>query len=244
MVAGQSWSSKPDSASRWVRGSIICAVSVGAFALLGCSSGGKLPSPTTDDGPPSEVDPGTLRLPFLVDDHFVPNGCFGDGDCSGDVLSIDSRACGERPASVQGICRVYTYRPLAKGAPGYKGFLGILFQDVGPDGESQIGRVPGVPVQAGAQRAIFWARVATGSVKVEFWSGGDNNWDNMTDSSLPYKDEFGVPAPATLTPIYQQIAIDLTGITYTDVVSPFGWAIEAEGDTTPISLYIADVRWE
>jgi hypothetical protein len=211
---------------------------------LGCSSGGKLPQVTPDDGPPSDVEPGELRLPFLVDDHFVPNGCFGDADCGGDVINIDSRACGERPATVQGICRVFTYRPLAKGAPGYQGFLGILFQDVGPDGESDIGRVPPLPVQAGAQRVVFYTRVANGSVDVEFRAGGDNNWDGKTDDKLPYKDTFGVPAPVTVTPIYKQISIDLTPVTYKDVVSPFGWAIESKGSTDPISLYIADLRWE
>ena len=211
---------------------------------MGCSSGGKLPEVTPDEGPPTDIDPTQLRLPFLVDDHYVPNGCFGDGNCPGDVINIDSRGCGERPATVQGICRVYTYLPLAKGTPGWQGYLGILFQDVGPNGESEIGRVPGLPVQAGAQRCVFWARVGSGSVEVGFRSGGANNWNGVIDPKLPYKDDFGVPAKVTLTPIYQQISIDLTQVSYEDVVSPFGWSIESNGSTDPISLYIADVRWE
>jgi len=119
----------------------------------------------------------------------------------------DSRGCGERPASVQGICRVYTYHPLAKGTDGYQGFLGILFQDVGPNGEGRLGRVPGLPVQAGAQRSVFWARVSSGSVLVSFRAGGDNNWKGKTDPSLPYKDEFGVPAEGMTTGRAEPLAL-------------------------------------
>jgi len=212
--------------------------------LAGCSSGGELPKAVPDDGPPPAYDPNVLRLPFLVDDYFVPNGCFGDGNCQGDVIDIDSRGCQDRPAGVQSVCRLYTYRPLAEGAPGYQGFLGILFQDVGPTGQSDIGRVPGLPVQPGAKRAVFWAKVGSGSVKVAFRSGGANNWEGETDPALPYKDDFGVPRDVTLSKDYEQISIDLSGATYENVVSPFGWAIESAGTTEPIQLFIADLRWE
>ena len=215
---------------------------------MGCSSGGELPKQVADLGPPSDVDPSLdpnqLRLPFLVDDYFVPNGCFGDGDCGSGVISINSRACQDRPASVQGACRLYTYSPMVVGTPGYKGYLGILFQDVGPMGESQIGKVAGLPVQAGAKRVVFLAKVSSGSVDVAFRAGGANNWEGKTDASLPYHDTFGVPADVTVTKDYTQISIDLTGVTYDDVVSPFGWAITSNGRTEPVELYIADLRWE
>ena len=184
-----------------------------------------------------------LRLPFLVDDHFAPNGCFGDNNCAGDVLNIDSRACQNTPASVQSVCRLYTYQPLVKGAPGYQGFLGILFQEVVP-GTTEIGRVPGVAVEPGARRVVFWAKVGAGPIDVAFRAGGANNWEGNTDPSLPYKDDFGVPGDVTLNADYRQISIDLTGVTYKDVVSPFGWAIKSQGRTDPIQLYIADPRWE
>jgi hypothetical protein len=217
-------------------------------ALLGCSSGGELPKVVVDTGPP-EVPAGSdaakeLKLPFLVDDYFVPNGCFGDADCAGGVIDIDSHGCEDLPATVQSVCRVYTYTPLAKGSSGWKGFLGILFQDVGPKGVSDIGRVPGLPVQPGAQRVVFWAKLRSGSLDVAFRAGGANNWEGHTDDSLPYKDDFGVPRTVTLDSSYQQIEIDLSDVTYDDVVSPFGWAIESDGRTDPIALYIADVRWE
>jgi len=212
--------------------------------LSGCSSGGELPKELPDNGPPPAVDPNVLRLPFLVDDYFVPNGCFGDDNCQGDVIQIDSRACQDPPATVQGVCRRYTYRPLSSVAPGFQGFLGILFQDVGPGGVSDIGQVPGLPVQPGAKRAVFWAKVGTGPVDVGFRVGGDNNWEGKTDPRLPYKDSFGVPLDVTLTKDFQQFSIDLTGVTYTDVVSPFGWSITSQGGTDPVDLYIADVRWE
>jgi hypothetical protein len=229
---------------RWVQASIICAFE--AAALCGCSWGGELPKHTPDDGPPdaSSIDPDQLRLPFLVDDYFVPNGCFGDNNCKGDVLVIDARACQDTPATVQSVCRLYRYTPLAKGAPGYQGFIGILFQDVGPNGESGLGEVPGVPVQPGAKRVAFWAKVDSGSVDVSFRAGGDNNWEGQTNPDLPYKDDFGVGQVVTLTKDYQQLSLDLTGVTYKDVVSPFGWAIESKGGTDPIGLYIADLRWE
>lgn len=203
-----------------------------------------MPPERGDETPPEEVDPERLRLPFLVDDYFVPNGCFGDDNCQGGVIDIDDRACGDRPASAQGSCRRYEYRPLSADAPGYQGYLGILFQDVAPDGENGIGRVPGLPVEPGAKRVVFWARVGSGSVDVAFRAGGANNWEGMTDDELPYKDDFGVPWDVTLTTELQRIEIDLTDVTYDTVVSPFGWAIVSEGRTDPIELYIDDPRWE
>jgi hypothetical protein len=191
------------------------------------------------------LEPGVIRLPFLVDDYFVPNGCFGDGGCNDGVISIDSRGCEDPPATVQGVCRLYTYNPTAPGAPGHERYVGILFQDVGPAPryESRIGYVPPLPVQAGAKRSVFWAKVGAGTLDVAFRAGGANNWDGETDPNLRYKDSFGVPGDVTLTSEYQQIVIDLSGVTYSGgVVSPFGWAIEDR--TEPVELYIADVRWE
>ena len=215
------------------------------LALCGCSSGGQLPQELPDNGPPPAVEPSVVRLPFLVDDYFVPNGCFGDDDCKSSVIHLDSRACEDKdpPATVQGVCRLYSYHPLALGSSGFHGYLGILFQQVGP-GVSDIGLVPGRPVQAGAKRAVFWARVGAGSVDVEFRAGGANNWEGVTDPDLPYKDVFAVPLPVTLTNRFQQFSIDLTGVSYETVVSPFGWSITSSGSTDPVDLYIADPRWE
>jgi len=190
------------------------------------------------------VDPTAIRLPFLVDDYFVPNGCFGDNDCAGAVIDINSRACVDRPGSAQGVCRRYTYTPLGAEDAGYQGFLGILFQDVGPNGEGGIGEVPGLKVEAGARRVVFWASVAKGTTTVYFRAGGINNWKNVTDPTQPYTDDFGLEIPATLTPELQQFQIDLSGVTYDEVISPFGWAIESNGSTEPIQLYVDDLRWE
>jgi hypothetical protein len=216
--------------------------SCAALTLSGCSSGGELPQDVSDTGPPAEPAPGVIRLPFLVDDYFVPNGCFGDEDCSADVITIDSHGCQDVPASAQGVCRLYSYKPSPVGAPGHKNHLGILSQDVGPGGESQIGKVPPLPVQPGAKHSVFWAKVGVGPVKVAFRAGGANNWEGDTDPKLPYKDTFGVPGDVTLDEDFQKIVIDLSGVTYSDVVSPFGWALVDA--TEQVDLYIADVRWE
>jgi hypothetical protein len=146
------------------------------------------------------------------------------------------------PATVQGACRLFTYKPSPVGAPGHLNYLGILFQDVGPGGEGKLGRVPPVAVQPGAKRSVFLAKVGVGPVKVAFRAGGANNWEGKTDPKLPYKDTFGVPGDVTLTEDFQQIVIDLSDVTYSDVVSPFGWAIVDA--TEPVDLYVADVRWE
>jgi hypothetical protein len=245
VAAGQTSSSKRDSGSRWLRGSTICVASALAVFVAACSSGGELPGRSADV-PPADVDPATIRLPFLVEDYFVPNGCFGDSDCAGDTIHIDSRGCGEPPTKLQGGCRVYSYKPLAAGTAGYLGYLGILFQGVGPGGESQIGKVPGVSVQAGAKRVVFWTKAiaASGSVDVGFRAGGANNWEGETNPALPYKDGFGVPEHVTLTDEYRQVSIDLSQVTYTTVVSPFGWSIETNGSTDSVDLFIGDLRWE
>ncbi len=217
------------------------------LAALACSSGGELPEEIPDVGPPAALPPNLIRLPFLVDDYFVPNGCFGDGDCDSSVLDINGRACSDPPAGVQGVCRRYTYKPLVIGTAGYQGYVGLLFQDVGPNGETAIGKVPGLPVQKGAKRLVFWAWLGAGELEVAFRAGGANNWEGVTDASLPYKDSFGVPGDVMLSTAYQKLVIDLTGVTYDGVVSPFGWAIETRGLAEPpalVELYIADVRWE
>jgi hypothetical protein len=184
-----------------------------------------------------------LRLPFLVEDYFVPSGCFGDGDCQGGVLGWESGACPEVGASVQGRCRAFVYAPLAAGAPGYRGFLGLLFQPAAA-GSSGIGQVPPLPIEPGARRLVFWAKVEPAGVVVGFRAGGANNWEGETDESLPYKDAFAMSEDVTLTAQYEQVELDLRGVAYETVVSPFGWAIEARGRTAPIRLSIADVRWE
>lgn len=239
---------------RWERASTIFAVELAALLLVGCSSGGELPPERQDIAPPGGLPEGTLRLPFLVDDYFVPNGCFGDGyvvkggvaervDCEGGVLRLESVGCAESDAPLQGSCRTFVYSPLAEGAPGYYGYLGILYQR-GDSGYTKIGEVPPRPVQPGARRVTFWAKVDTGSVVVAFRAGGANNWDGQTDPRLPYKDVFGVPNDLPVTTEFQQVQIDLAGVEYEEVVSPFGWAIETRGRTAPIRLSIADVRWE
>jgi hypothetical protein len=182
-------------------------------------------------------------LPFLVDDYFVPNGCFGDGDCQGGVLQLESTGCAEPDVPMQGACRVFTYTPLAEDAPGHRGYLGILFQR-GEPGDVSIGRVPPLPVQRGARRVVFWAKVDAGPQEVAFRAGGANNWEGQTDPSLPYSDDFAVLKEATLTSEYQQLEIDLSEVEYEEVVSPFGWAIETTGRTAPLQLSISDVRWE
>lgn len=212
--------------------------------LAGCSSGGELPSERPDTPPPQDLPAGTLRLPFLVDDYFVPNGCFGDGNCSSGVIQLESVGCGDAPGPVQGSCRVFRYTPLAAGTPGYQGYLGILFQDVGM-GSQAIGRVAPLPVQTGAQRVTFWAKTEPSDVDVAFRAGGANNWEGQTDPSLPYKDEFGVPMDVTLTNAYKKVDIDLSEVDYGGkVVSPFGWAIESKGRTSAVRLFVWDVRWE
>jgi hypothetical protein len=241
VVAGQSSSSTTDGVSRWVLASIICAAS---FALGACSSGGDLPERAPDPGPPAPSEPGTLRLPFLVDDYYVPNGCFGDANCGAGVLDIDSRACRDRVPTAQSVCRRFRYVPLAPDAAGYAGHLGILFQDVGPEGEVEIGRVPGLPVQAGAQRVTFWAAVGAGNVEVSFRAGGANNWEGQTNPNLPYRDDFGVGNDVVLDTRFQRVEIDLNGVSYEDVVSPFGWSIESKGAVEPIDLFIDDWRWQ
>jgi hypothetical protein len=215
--------------------------------LVACSSGGELPERPIDSGPPltdPSAPPNALRLPFLVDDYFVPNGCFGDANCEGSVLDIDSRACRDRVASAQGMCRRFAYTPLPEGEPGYVGYLGVLFQGVGQNGERQIGTVPGLPVEPGAKRLALWAAVGSGRVEVEFRAGGANNWEGDTSSALPYKDDFGIGKHVVLDTKFQFIEIDLSGAKYDEVVSPFGWAIEANGRTETIDLFIDDVRWQ
>ncbi len=241
-------SSRLDGAWRWGRASITYVASV-AFCLVACSSGGDLPAARPAELEPPLVDPVALRLPFLVDDYFVPNGCFGDANCQGDVIDISGRACEDRAfagrsTSSQSVCRRFRYRPLPSDAPGYVGFLGVLFQDVGALENSEIGRVRGIPVEAGARRVVFSAASGAAGVAVLFRAGGANNWEGLSDPAFPYRDDFSSSLEVTLSRDFQQFELDLSQASYAEVVSPFGWALESSGSIEPVDLYIDDLRWE
>ena len=77
-----------------------------------------------------------------------------------------------------------------------------------------------------------------------FRAGGANSWQGRTDPSLPYKDDFGVATDVVLDSKLRKFEIDLSGATYDDVVSPFGWSIESQGRVEPIDLFIDDLRWQ
>jgi hypothetical protein len=90
----------------------------------------------------------------------------------------------------------------------------------------------------------FWAALGSGTREVSFRAGGANNWEGETDPSLPYKDDFATGKDVVVDTEFQFIEIELADATYEDVVSPFGWAIDSNGRTDTIELFIDDLRWE
>ena len=95
------------------------------------------------------------------------------------------------------------------------------------------GSAEGLTIPPGANRVTFWAWGASGGEVVNFLAGQSEAADGFALNS----------GPIMLAPGPAQYTIDLTGVDYDKVVSPFGWSAEATSDGSPLVFYVDDIQW-
>ncbi len=159
-----------------------------------------------------------VRVPFAVDDYFIPSGYMGDGEVGG-IERVE--ACVQpRPGEGRGLCHNFTW------TPGGQGWAGVFWQF--PEGSW--GELPGLDIQAGATQVSLWAWGASGGEKVTFMTGMDDIDGFHAEA-----------ADVVLTTTPTQYFIDLAGVSYDDVTGGFGWV--ADTATEPVSFFMDDVQW-
>jgi hypothetical protein len=172
--------------------------------------------------PPSEP----LGIPFVVSDHYSPDGFFGDGETRGQVDLV--RTCATRPPGAQGDCYTITYRP------GVKRFAGIFWQHPHNDW----GDRPGHRVGAGATRITLQARGQPGQII----SVGAGQRD-----SQPLHDSFQLEEVSlALTEAWAPHEIPFQGMSYqgeSGVIGAFLVSFKAGDDDKPIVFSLDDIRW-
>jgi hypothetical protein len=179
------------------------------------------------------------ELPFVVDRYFSLTGGIGDAAFVGAVRG-EALCDRERPSDAKGHCYHFEYTPRRPQVPGTASYAALYFQY--PDGNW--GSEPGLRVESGAKRAVFYAAGKEGGEIVTFRAGG------IRDASLPCADAFSRELTVRLTRDFERYEIDLDGLSYDLVISPFSWKIsevlfsEDQEDVEPIGFYLDDVRWE
>jgi len=201
--------------------------------LLACSSGcgakgddphGLPPQPGAGPPPLGEG----LPLPFVVDDHFHPSGCYALEGCP---VTIDTR-CETRAEGAQGQCYRFNF---VEGQT----FAGVFFQNVDEVGAGNWGQAPGTLIVPGARDVSFYASSNNPGQVVMFKVGG------ISDPELAYADTLDIEFMATLDTTLQRFSIPLEGATYQEVLSAFSWHVERPADQSGnIELILDDVRWE
>jgi hypothetical protein len=196
-------------------------------------AGGSAGSPM--QGPDMALPGNSGTLPFAVDTEFVTSGYMGDGETTGPVVMVPSKAgddttcSGNRSSSsAVGACHSVVYTPVANG----KGGAGVYWQFPA----NNWGDKPGYALPLGATKVSFMAKGNKGGEIVKFFAGGETgkaNQDTVNASIQP-----------TLTADWAPYSLDLAGQSYTQVLGGFGWWMNATDAATSGSFFIDDIQWE
>jgi hypothetical protein len=119
---------------------------------------------------------------------------------------------------------------------------GVLSNEAQP--RCNWGEVPNAGFDlTGATRVTFWARGERGGEQIEFFAGGLG-----VITGMPYPDSFSrvpdIGQSTTLTNIWQQYAIDLSGKNLSYVVGGFAWVASAAKNPSGAVFYLDDIRYD
>lgn len=177
---------------------------------------------------PAEPTREPLPVPFVVSDHYSPDGFFGDGETRG-RLEL-AKQCPDRAPGALGDCYTVTYRP------GVKRFAGIFWQFP----HNNWGFWPGLEVAPGATRITFRAR---GSLGTEVLNAGAG----QRDSPNAHRDAFKLEeTTVALTREWKTHEVQFRGAAYqgdSGVIGAFMFTLRAPDDDATTVLYLDDIRW-
>lgn len=202
--------------------SITCGVLLGSLLI---STSRLLFAGVTVTEQPSEPAPAPKPAPILVvyghdssSTPYLASGWMGNTA----AIGYDDH-CAETPHSGSA-CIKLDYKAADKWA-------GIAWQDPPDDW----GDKDGGHNLTGATKLTFWARGRDGGEKVEFFVGA-------IKSDKPFPDTAMARIPTTLTTVWKQYTIDLTGKNLTRIKTGFGWSLAGQG--RPVTFYLDDIQYE
>ena len=173
----------------------------------------------TDTPAPEDVTPGTVAIPFAVDDYFIPSGYMGAGETEGGIeVSPD---CPSRPEDAVGSCHAFTLNPTADAAWG-----GVWWQH--PEGNWGDSGQEGRRIAAGAKTVRFHAWSDTGGENVSFEVG------------MKGIDSFNAAADVVLTDTPTEYFVYIGHVEYDTVIGGFSWSVDSE---TSVSFYVDNIAW-
>lgn len=110
-------------------------------------------------------------------------------------------------------------------------FGGVVWQNPANNWGDQVG---GFNLR-GATKLTFWARGEDGDERVDFKFG-------ILGSDKHYSDSANGETNVTLTKEWKKYEIDLSGKDMSRILTAFCWVVEGQG--TPVTFYLDDVRYE
>jgi len=177
---------------------------------------------------PAEPPHEPLPVPFVVSDHYSPDGFFGDGEKRG-ALDL-AKECPARAPNAQGDCYTITYKP------GIKRFAGIFWQHP----HNNWGFWPGHTIAPGATRITFQAKGARGGEAATVGAG-------QKDTKNPHNDAFRLEEiTVAMTDRWTTHEVPFRGETYqgaSGVIGAFVLSMAAGDAEGPIVIYLDDIRW-
>jgi hypothetical protein len=186
-------------------------------------------SAQTDAGAaaPAEAKP-PQKLPFYVysdqGDHFIPSGYMGD---TSDITIVGMYK--QTPAKGAACMKV---KYSGKSGQGNK-WAGVYWQDPA----NNWGTVKGAGYNlTGAKKLKFMAKGDKGGEVIEFKSGG---------ISGEFPDSYRAEAPIiTLTPEWQEYAIDLEGQDLSTVIGGFIFAVAKDKNPDGATFFLDEIRFQ
>lgn len=176
--------------------------------------------------PPSEP----IQVPFVVSDHFSPDGFFGDGEKIGFLDLV--KECPDRVPGARGDCYTITYKP------DVKNYAGIFWQHP----HNNWGTWRGYTIAPGATKIVFRARSAKGGETVKFGAGQQGK----VTEQFPHQDSFKIEKPMGLTDRWTEYQVDLEEPNYngdTGLIGGFMFSMAGAEDGATTVLYLDDIRW-
>ena len=171
------------------------------------------------------ADTADAKLPVAVDDLFAASGYEGEG-ITPNVIT-EATNCPQRAGDKKGKCHTFTWQP--ENTAGELGWAGVVWQFPANNWGTQVGQTA---IPKGAQSISFWAWGKNGGEQVQFLGG------------LPGFDSFNVSTSVIgLTTTPTQYSINLSKVSYSTVISGFGWVNNVHG-SGPVVIYIDDIEWK